>query len=152
MTDFHSIALGDTPLAALLHVPFCHWQVERMFLESKTEVGLDHHEGRTWLGSIRHLVLTGASVLYLAEQRKRTRRLRGGTALTIEQVRPATEVQMEPGLLSCERRRRLARTPEISRYHQRRNEVARGHTKTRLRLLATKGIDPAAIERCPVAL
>jgi SRSO17 transposase len=151
---FLSNAPADTPLATLLHVAFCRWHVERLFQESKTEVGLDHYEGRTWLGLVRHLVLTGASILFLAEQRKRLRRLRGeGTAFTLEQVKLATEVQMEPGVPSPERRRRLARALEIIRYHQKRNEVARrSHTKTRLRLLAAKGIDPAAIERCPVAL
>lgn len=151
---FLSNAPADTPLATLLHVAFCRWHVERLFQESKTEVGLDHYEGRTWLGLIRHLVLAGASILFLAEQRERLRRLRGeDTAFTLEQVKLATEVQMEPGVPSRERRRRLARTLEIIRYHQQRNEVARrSHTKTRLRLLAAKGIDPAAIQRCPVAL
>ena len=151
---FLSNAPPDTPLATLLHVAFCRWHVERLFQESKTEVGLDHYEGRTWLGWMRHLVLTSASILFLAEQRKRLRSLRGeDAAFTLEQVKLATEVQFDAGVPAPERRRRLTRAIEIIRYHQKRNEAARrSHTKTRLRVLAEKGIDPAAIHRCPVAL
>lgn len=42
---------------------------------------------------------------------------------------------------------------DSTRYHQRRNEVARrSHAKTRLRRLAEAGIDMASVSRCPVAL
>lgn len=68
---FLSNAPADTPIAPLLHVAFCRWHVERLFQESKTEVGMDHYEGRTWLGWMRHLVLPAASILFLAEQRQR---------------------------------------------------------------------------------
>lgn len=151
---FLSNAPEDTPLATLLHIAFSRWHVERLFQESKTEVGLDHYEGRTWLGLVRHLVISAASILFLAEQRQRLRRLRGEAAqFTLEQIKLATEVQLEPGVPPAERQRRLTRALEVIRYHQRRNEVARrSHTKTRLRLLEEKGIDLAEMARCPVAL
>lgn len=151
---FFSNAPADTPVSTLLHVAFCRWHVERLFQESKTEVGFDHYEGRTWLGWVRHLVLTTASILFLAEQRKRLRSLRGQDgAFTLEQVKLATETQFDFGVPAAERRRRLARTLEIIRYHQKRNATARkSHTKTRIRLLAAQGIDPAALERCEMAL
>jgi SRSO17 transposase len=151
---FLSNAPADTPVGTLLYVAFCRWHVERLFEESKGEVGLDHYEGRRWQGLVRHLVLTAASVLFLAEQRQRLRAAGGsGAAFTLEQIQQAVEVQLDPEMPAEERRRQLARRLEIIRYYQRRNEAARrSHAKTRLRLLADAGIAIDQINRCPVAL
>src|SRR5487761_1162724 len=40
--------------------------IERCFEDGKGEVGLDHWEGRRWLGLKRHLILTAVSYLFLA--------------------------------------------------------------------------------------
>lgn len=71
---FLSNAPADVPLASLLTVAFCRWNVERLFEDAKGEVGLDHFEVRTYISVIRHLVLTNLSLYFLAEQ---TQRLRG---------------------------------------------------------------------------
>jgi SRSO17 transposase len=71
---FLSNAPPDTPLKKLLHVAFGRWRVERCFEDGKGEVGLDHWEGRRWLGLQRHLILTAVSYLFLA---KACQRLRG---------------------------------------------------------------------------
>lgn len=151
---FLSNAPKDTPLGDLLHVAFARWHVERLFQESKTEIGLDHYEGRTWLGFKRHLVLSAASILFLAEQRKRLRELPDDFGpITLEQVKRAVEVQLDPEMPLEERRRQLARAMEINEYHQRRNEAARrSHEKRRLRELEAMGIDPATLPRCPATL
>jgi len=151
---FLSNAPQDVPLATLLFVAFCRWHVERLFEESKGEVGLDHYEGRRWQGLVRHLVLTAASVLFLAEQRQRLRATDGPDAeFTLEQVKQAVEVQLDAEMPPEERRRQLARRLEIIRYYQRRNEAARrSHAKTRLRLLAEAGVAMDQVHRCPVAL
>lgn len=150
---FVSNAPPDTPVATLLHVAFCRWHVERLFQESKSEVGMDHYEGRLWLGLVRHLVLTALSVLFLAEQRQRLRALGEDYAsFTLEQVKQAAEVQLDSAMPAAERRRRLARALEIIRYYQRRNEAARrSHAKTRLRQLAEAGIDMNVVPRCSAA-
>ncbi len=68
---FLSNAPADTHLGTLLHVAFSRWHIERIFREAKNEAGLDHYEGRCYVGLHRHLVLTSLSVLFLAEQKQR---------------------------------------------------------------------------------
>ena len=45
-----SNAPPETPLGTLLRVAFSRWRVERRFEDHKGEVGLDHWEGRRWIG------------------------------------------------------------------------------------------------------
>jgi SRSO17 transposase len=71
---FLSNAPADTPVKKLLRVAFGRWRIERCFEDGKGEVGLDHWEGRRWLGLKRHLILTSVSYLFLA---KTCQRLRG---------------------------------------------------------------------------
>ena len=55
---FRSNAPADTPTATLLRVALTRHQVERCFQDQKSELGLDHYEGRTDTGLMRHLDLT----------------------------------------------------------------------------------------------
>ena len=71
---FLSNASTDTAVKKLLRVAFGRWRIERCFEDGKGEVGLDHWEGRRWLGLKRHLILTTVSYLFLA---KTCQRLRG---------------------------------------------------------------------------
>jgi SRSO17 transposase len=71
---FLSNAPVDTPVKKLLRVAFGRWRIERCFEDGKGEVGLDHWEGRRWLGLKRHLILTTVSYLFLT---KACQRLRG---------------------------------------------------------------------------
>lgn len=71
---FYSNAPEDTSAEVLLHVAFSRSYIERLFEESKGEVGLDHFEVRKYLPLRRHLVLSMVSLLFLEEQ---TARLRG---------------------------------------------------------------------------
>ena len=64
---FLSNAPPDTPVKKLLRVAFGRWPIERCFEDGKGEVGLDHWEGRRWLGLKRHLILTSVSYLFLAK-------------------------------------------------------------------------------------
>jgi len=64
----------DTPVETLLLVAFSRWRIERLFEDSKTELGLDHFEVRQYGAITRHLLLTCVSHLFLAEfvqQRKK---------------------------------------------------------------------------------
>jgi SRSO17 transposase len=72
---FLSNAPEPTPVETMLHVAFTRWHVEKLFKESKGEVGLGHFEVRRYLPVMRHLILSMASLLFLVEQ---TERLRGG--------------------------------------------------------------------------
>lgn len=68
---FLSNAAPETALETLLAVAFSRWRIERCFEDAKGEVGLDHYEGRRWLGLQRHLILSTVSYLFLAEQLQR---------------------------------------------------------------------------------
>jgi SRSO17 transposase len=48
-------------------VAFSRWRIERLFEDSKTELGMDHFEVRNYLSIQRHLILTCVSHLFLAE-------------------------------------------------------------------------------------
>jgi len=64
---FLSNAPESTPLEILLTVAFSRWHIERLFEDSKTELGLDHFEVRKYPSIVRHLILTCISHLFLAE-------------------------------------------------------------------------------------
>jgi SRSO17 transposase len=70
---FVSNAEEGTPIRHLLLVAFSRWRIERCFEDQKGEVGLDHYEGRRWLGLQRHLVLSSLSYMFLAETHHRLR-------------------------------------------------------------------------------
>lgn len=57
----------EATIETLLLVAFSRWKVERCFEDQKGEIGLDHYEGRTWIGLIRHLILSSVSYLFLAK-------------------------------------------------------------------------------------
>lgn len=60
----------ETKVHTLLRVGFSRWRIERCFEDQKGEVGLDHYEGRRYLGLKRHLAVTAVSFLFLAETRQ----------------------------------------------------------------------------------
>lgn len=64
---FLSNAPLATPIQTLLLVAFSRWRIERLFEDSKTELGLDHFEVRKYGAITRHLLLTCVSHLFLAE-------------------------------------------------------------------------------------
>ena len=61
---FRSNAPEGTPTATLLRVALTRHRVERCFQDQKSELGLDHYEGRTYTGFMRHLYLTLVSYLF----------------------------------------------------------------------------------------
>jgi SRSO17 transposase len=67
---FVSNAPASTPLSTLVLVGFSRWPIERCFEDQKSEVGLDHYEGRRYLGLKRHLTLSMVSHLFLARSRQ----------------------------------------------------------------------------------
>jgi SRSO17 transposase len=75
---FVSNAPIDTPLETLLLVAFSRWRVERCFEDQKGEVGLDHYEGRKYVGLKRHLILSAVSYLFLSRVRQRLAKKKSG--------------------------------------------------------------------------
>jgi SRSO17 transposase len=73
-TKFYFVNLPAT--ASLLHiVRFAHqrWAIEQQYQELKTELGLDHFEGRRFAGWHHHVVLTAITYNFLQAERRRAR-------------------------------------------------------------------------------
>jgi SRSO17 transposase len=68
---FVSNASPRTKLELLLKVAFRRAEIEHLFRLAKDEVGLDHFEGRSYVGLMRHMILCQLIVLFLAEQTAR---------------------------------------------------------------------------------
>lgn len=83
---FLSNAPADATPEDLLHVAFSRWHIERIFEDSKGEIGFGHFEVRNYQPLIRHLILSMVSLLFLEEQ---TERLRGGKSV-VERVAGAS--------------------------------------------------------------
>lgn len=63
---FVSNAPPETSVQTMLLVAFSRWRIERCFQDEKSELGLDHYEGRLYQGLKRHLIITAVSHLFLA--------------------------------------------------------------------------------------
>ena len=85
---FVSNAPPKAKVSTMLLVAFSRWHVARCFEDEKGELGLDHYEGRLYLGLKRRLIITTVSHLLLA---KTHQDLRGGgnPELTVCQVSTA---------------------------------------------------------------
>jgi hypothetical protein len=80
-----------TALDLLLKVAFRRSEIEHLFRVAKSEVGLDHFEGRSYVGLMRHMILCQLIVLFLAEQ---TQRLNAQIAASV--VPPDGPVASDP--------------------------------------------------------
>lgn len=73
-TRFHNVNLQPTPsvsqIARLVHK---RWAIEQQYQELKTELGLDHFEGRSFPGWHHHVVLTALTYNFLQIERQRAR-------------------------------------------------------------------------------
>jgi SRSO17 transposase len=88
--------LGNAPesvaVETLLLVAFSRWRIERMFEDSKDELGMDHFEVRKYGSIQRHLILTCVSHLFLVEFR-----LREGEKKRRADPRPTANRDQGPG-------------------------------------------------------
>jgi SRSO17 transposase len=66
-----STAPEKTSLEDLVRLGKIRWRIERDYEEMKSELGLDHYEGRNWLGFHHHGVLCIAAYAFLAAERAR---------------------------------------------------------------------------------
>ncbi|MCX4645360.1 MULTISPECIES: IS701 family transposase [unclassified Streptomyces] len=60
---------ADTPLAELVRLAKIRWRIEHDYRELKHGLGLDHFEGRSWMGWHHHVTLVTAAHAFLTEQR-----------------------------------------------------------------------------------
>jgi SRSO17 transposase len=61
---------ADTALPELVALAKARWRIEHDYRELKTALGLDHFEGRSWIGWHRHVTLVAAAQLFLTRLRQ----------------------------------------------------------------------------------
>jgi SRSO17 transposase len=74
---------AETAMRALVRLAHQRWAIEQQYQELKSELGLDHFEGRTYPGWQHHVVLTAVAHAYIQRERMR----RGAAGLTFPAVR-----------------------------------------------------------------
>jgi SRSO17 transposase len=74
-----SNAPEETPLRLLLVVAFSRWNVEHAIRVSKSELGLRHFEGRSYVALMRHLTLCLLMLTFVAEQAEQLREKKSGS-------------------------------------------------------------------------
>jgi SRSO17 transposase len=72
-----------TALRRLVGLAHQRWAIEQQYQELKSELGLDHFEGRTYPGWQHHVVLTAVAHAYIQRERMR----RGAAGLSFPAVR-----------------------------------------------------------------
>lgn len=82
---------SSEPLARLLAVAFCRWNVEHSLRVGKQEAGLMHYEGRDYTGLMRHLILALAVLGFVATHTERLRgeKSAGNGGASVPGVKPA---------------------------------------------------------------
>ena len=58
-------------LRSLVRLAHHRWAIEQQYQELKDELGLDHFEGRSFVGWHRHVVLTALAYSWLQDTRRR---------------------------------------------------------------------------------
>jgi SRSO17 transposase len=89
-------------LRALVALAHQRWAIEQQYQELKSELGLDHFEGRTYPGWQHHVVLTAVAHAYIQRERMR----RGSAGLTFPAVRAIVQ-EIFTALLFAEKPRYL---------------------------------------------
>ena len=71
-TKHYFVALPPTAtLKAVVQLTHHRWAIEQQYQELKDELGLDHFEGRSFIGWHRHIVLTALAYTWLQHERRR---------------------------------------------------------------------------------
>jgi SRSO17 transposase len=82
-TKYYFVHLPPTAsLVQIVRLAHHRWAIEQQYQDLKTELGLDHFEGRTFAGWHHHVVLTAIAYNFLQAERQRVR-----VSLTFPRVR-----------------------------------------------------------------
>ena len=75
-TGYWLASLGDQPLGLrrLVRTARARWRVELDYRELKEELGLDHYEGRHWLGWHHHVTLVSMAYAFLRVEQLRSKK------------------------------------------------------------------------------
>jgi SRSO17 transposase len=92
---------ASASLKRLVRLAHHRWAIEQHYQDFKTELGLDHFEGRTYPGWQHHMVISAVAYTFIQRERMRPRE---GTALTFPQARAFVQ-EIFTGLLFISRPR-----------------------------------------------
>ena len=110
------IALPPTAsLAQLVRLAHHRWAIEQHYQDLKTELGLDHFEGRSYPGWQHHMAISAVAYAFLQTERMRPRE---GPRLTFPQARAFVQ-EIFTGLLLISRPQYMRWMREAEqRFHQ----------------------------------
>ncbi len=76
-SEYWVAQLGDQPvgLRRLVKVARARWRVELDYQELKEELGLDHYEGRHWIGWHHHMTLVSMAFAFLRTEQAHAKKL-----------------------------------------------------------------------------
>jgi SRSO17 transposase len=76
-TDYWLAQLGEQSLGLrrLVKTARARWRVEMDYRELKAELGLDHYEGRSWLGWHHHVTLVSMAFAFLRTEQAQVKKL-----------------------------------------------------------------------------
>jgi SRSO17 transposase len=102
-------------LKALVRLAHHRWAIEQHYQDLKTELGLDHFEGRSYPGWQHHMAISAVAYAFLQTERRRTR---VGPSLTFPQARAFVQ-EIFTGLLFVSRPQYMRWMKEAElRFHQ----------------------------------
>jgi hypothetical protein len=102
-------------LSQLVHLAHQRWAIEQHYQDLKTELGLDHFEGRSYPGWQHHMVISAVAYAFVQTERLRPR---AGPRLTFPQVRAFVQ-EIFTGLLMISRPQYMRWMREAEqRFHQ----------------------------------
>ena len=90
---------SSASLTQLVRLAHHRWAIEQHYQDFKTELGLDHFEGRTYPGWTHHMVISAVAYSFVQRERMRPRE---GPRLTFPQVRAFVQ-EIFTGLLFISR-------------------------------------------------
>jgi SRSO17 transposase len=91
------------PLNELVAAAKARWRIEQDYRELKEELGLDHFEGRGWMGWHHHVALVTVAFAFLRQEQRRTGRNRAGKK-PAKSPKPAPRAKAPPGRTHSSRR------------------------------------------------
>jgi SRSO17 transposase len=95
-TDYWLAQLGEQSLGLrrLVKTARARWRVEMDYRELKEELGLDHYEGRHWLGWHHHVTLVSMAFAFLRTEQAQAKKTSGATLTTLPQIRARLQVRL----------------------------------------------------------